>query len=109
MADQSNSWNEYSKLVLKELETLALGISNLSSEIQDLKRELALLKDREDKVEKLQDWKDKVSEVVSPTQLGEMSKDVKELKDFKTTAFTVFFVVQFLMGLAMFAINYFKK
>lgn len=108
MADQ-NSWNEYSKLVLKELETLALGISNLSSEIQDLKRELALLKDREDKVEKLQDWKDKVSEVVSPTQLSEMSKDVKELKDFKTTAFTVFFVVQFLMGIVMFILNYFKK
>jgi hypothetical protein len=108
MADQ-NSWNEYSKLVLKELETLALGISNLSSEIQDLKRELALLKDREDKVEKLQEWKEKVSEVVSPTQLGEMTKDVKELKDFKTTAFTVFFVVQFLMGIIMFVINYLKK
>ena len=108
MADQ-NSWNEYSKLVLKELETLALGISNLSSEIQDLKRELALLKDREDKVEKLQEWKDKVSEVVSPTHLNEMAKDVKDLKDFKTAAFTVFFVVQFLMGLVIFIINYFKK
>ena len=39
--NQSNSWNEYSKLVLKELETLAVGISNLGSDIQDLKREIA--------------------------------------------------------------------
>ena len=51
MSEQSN-WNEYSKLVLKELETLAVGISNLSTEIQDVKREIAIIKDREDKVEK---------------------------------------------------------
>ena len=105
----SSSWNEYSKLVLKELETLAVGISNLSAEIQDVKREIALIKDREDKVEKLTDWKEKVSEVVSPTQLAEMTKDVKELKDFKTKAITIFIVVQTIVGLALAVLNYIKK
>ena len=82
MSEQSN-WNEYSKLVLKELETLAVGISNLSTEIQDVKREIAIIKDREDKVEKISIWKDKVSEIISPSQLDTMVKEVKELKDFK--------------------------
>ena len=104
-----NSWNEYSKLVLKELETLAIGIANLNTEIQELKKEIALIKDREDKVEKLTDWKEKVSEVVSPTQLNEMVKDVKDLKDFKTRAITVFLVVQAIMGMVMVIINQLNK
>jgi hypothetical protein len=104
-----NSWNEYSKLVLKELETLAIGIANLNSEIQDLKKEIALIKDREDKVEKLTDWKEKVSEVVSPTQLSEIVKDVKELKDFKTRAITIFLVAQAIMAMAMAVINQLNK
>jgi len=107
-SDQNNSWNEYSKLVLKELETLAIGISNLSTEIQDVKREIALLKDREDKVDKLQDWKDKISEVVSPSQLAEMTKEVKELKEFKTKAITIFLVVQTIMAMAVTVLNYLK-
>jgi hypothetical protein len=104
-----NSWNEYSKLVLKELETLAIGIANLNSEIQDLKKEIALVKDREDKVEKLTDWKEKVSEVVSPTQLSEIVKDVKDLKDFKTRAITIFLVAQAIMGMVMVVINQLNK
>jgi predicted nucleic acid-binding Zn-ribbon protein len=103
-----NSWNEYSKLVLKELETLAIGIANLNSEIQDLKKEIALVKDREDKVEKLMDWKEKVSEVASPTQLAELTREVKDLKEFKTRAVTVFLVVQALMALAFSLLNYMK-
>ena len=104
----NNSWNEYSKLVLKELETLAVGISNLSNEIQDVKREIALIKDREDKVDKLQEWKDKISETVSPTQLAEMTKDVRDLKEFKTKAITIFVVIQTAMGIAMAILNYLK-
>lgn len=107
MSEQS-TWNEYSKLVLKELETLAVGISNLSTEIQDIKREIALIKDREDKVDKLVDWKEKISEVVSPSQLAEMAREVKELKDFKTKAITIFVVVQTIMGMAMAILNYLK-
>lgn len=107
MSDQSN-WNEYSKLVLKELETLAVGISNLSTEIQDVKREIALIKDREDKVDKLQLWKDKVSEIVSPSQLNDIVKDVKDLKDFKTKAVTIFVVIQTIMAMTMTILNYLK-
>ena len=103
---QNNSWNEYSKLVLKELETLAISISNLSNEIQDIKREIALVKDREDKVEKLQEWKDKVSDVISPTQLAELIREVKDLSEFKTKAITFFFVIQSIMVAALTLIKF---
>lgn len=107
MSDQSG-WNEYSRLVLKELETLAVGISNLSTEIQDVKREIALIKDREDKVEKLTEWKEKVSDIVSPSQLDQMVKDIKDLKEYKVKSMTVFAIVQFGMGLLMWYLSYSK-
>lgn len=94
-----NGWNEYSRLVLKELETLSKGITNLSTEIQGVKQEIALLKDREDKVEALQSWKETIAEVVSPSQLRELVKEVQELRAFKTKAITVFAIVQFILAI----------
>lgn len=96
-----NGWAEYSKLVLKELETLATGIEALRSELQDMKQELALLRAKEDKVDELKAWKEKIDEVASPTQLKDLTKEVEDLKLFKTKAITVFAVVQF--GMAFWA------
>ena len=100
-ASKQNGWNEYSKLVLKELETLAEGIKGLSTEIQELKSEIADLKAKEDRVKDIKDWKEKIDEVASPTQLAAAIKEVDDLKHFKTKAVTVFAVVQFIMALAV--------
>jgi len=62
-----NGWAEYSRLVLKELETLATGIEALRSELQDVKQELAKMQVREDKVDELKTWKEKIDEVASPS------------------------------------------
>ena len=96
--ENQNGWNEYSRLVLKELETLADGIEGLRSEIQEVKQELALQKVKEDKVSELKAWKERVDEVVSPTQIKSLVDEVESLKSFKTKAITTFVVVQFLMG-----------
>ena len=96
-----NGWGEYSKLVLKELETLAKSIEGLRNELQEVKQELAAIRAKEDKVEELKVWKEKIDEVASPTQLKEISSDVQELKIFKTKAVTVFAVVQFVMAAAL--------
>lgn len=96
-----NGWAEYSKLVLKELETLASSIQSLNTEIQDLKQEIARMREREDRVDELRAWKEKVDEVASPTQLQVALKEVDDLKQFKTKAVTIFAVVQF--GMAFFA------
>ncbi len=101
MSDDNNGWSEYSRLVLKELETLASSIQSLNSEIQELKQEIARMREREDRVDELRSWKEKVDEVASPSQMQTMVKDVEDLKMFKTKAITIFAVVQF--GMAFFA------
>lgn len=93
-----NGWNEYSRLVLKELETLSKGINLLGEEIQEVKREIALIKDREDKVNELREWKEAVGDVVSPSQLRDLVKEVQDLRAFKTKAITVFAIVQFVLA-----------
>jgi len=101
MNDNQNGWNEYSKLVLKELTTLAASIQSLNSEIQELKQEIARMREREDRVDDIKVWKEKIDEVVSPTQLQGYVKDIEDLRAFKTKAITVFAIVQFLMAAAV--------
>jgi len=98
---QENGWGEYSRLVLKELETLATGIESLRNEISDLKQQLAEMKVREDKVIELKAWKEKIDEIASPTQLRELTNEVESLKLFKTKAVTIFMVVQAVMATAL--------
>ncbi len=100
---EENGWGEYSRLVLKELETLAKGIEGLRTELQDVKQDLAAMRSREDKVDELRAWKEKIDEVASPTQMQTMVKEVEDLKLFKTKAVTIFAVVQFLMAAVVFA------
>ena len=91
---EQNGWNEYSKLVIAELERLNDGITNLNVEIQDLKQQIAELRVKEDFAKELWRWKKEVDEVASPTQLESTIKDVAELKTFKTQAITIWAVVQ---------------
>ena len=105
--DRQNGWNEYSRLVLKELETLSDGITALREEISDLKQEIARMREREDRVDELRAWKEKIDEVASPSQLQVALKEVDELKLFKTKAVTIFAVVQFAMAAAMWATKMF--
>jgi len=100
MSDE-NGWSEYSRLVLKELETLAINIQALNTEIQELKQEIAQMRAREDRVDDLKAWKEKVDEVASPSQLKELVDEIQNLKSFKIKAITVFTVVQFGMGAAL--------
>jgi len=103
-----NGWNEYSKLVIAELERLNEGIISLNTEIQDLKREIAEMKVKEDFAKELWKWKKEVNEVASPTQLKETVKDVSELKTFKTQAITVWLVVQALFAIALALLKFYK-
>ncbi len=100
-----NGWNEYSRLVLKELETLGNSIDGLRGELQEVKQELAKMQVREDKVDEIKAWKEKIDEVASPTQMKELVDEVAELKTFKTKAITIFAVVQFAMAAYVWAMK----
>ena len=91
---EQNGWNEYSKLVISELERLNDGITKLNVEIQDLKGEIKELKVKEDFAKEIWKWKQAVDEVASPSQLKYTIKDVADLKTFKTQAITIWAVVQ---------------
>ena len=97
----NNGWDTYSKLVLQQLETLASGIEGLRSELQHVKDQLTELKAKEDRVQDLKVWKEKMDDVASPPQLREAMSDIEELKIFKTKAVTMFMVVQSVMGFAI--------
>jgi transcriptional accessory protein Tex/SPT6 len=75
---------------------------------QYVKKELAELKAKEDKVNELKSWKKDVDEVVSPTQLKEYIKDINDLKSFKTVAITVWAIVQFLTAIGIAVARFFK-
>ena len=96
--NDQNGWNEYSRLVLQELERLSDSIEGLKGELQETQKELAAFRAREDKVNELRVWKDKIDDVASPTQLKELVVEVESLKTFKTKAMTAFVVTQFLMA-----------
>ena len=104
--NSDSGWGEYSRLVLKELETLAQGIKELNESLQDVKKEIAVIRAREDKVQELVSWKKRIDEVVSPSQLKDLQEEVESLKMFKTKAITIFTVVQFAMGAIVFAMNF---
>ena len=108
MSTEQNGWNEYSKLVINELERLNEGITNLNSQIIELRNEIGQLKGKEEAVKELKSWKQAVDEVASPTQLKELSTKVSELKTFKTQAVTIFLIVQGLVGIALALTHFFK-
>ena len=104
-SDSQNGWNEYSRLVLKELENLADNMDSLKSEFQDVKQEIAKIQVKEDKVDELRAWKEKIDDVSSPTQLKDLIVQVEDLKSFKIRAVTIFAVIQFGMAAAIWLMN----
>ena len=101
MSNNSNGWETYSKLVLKQLETLSGSIEALRSELQTVQTQLTELKAKEDRVQDLKAWKEKMDDIASPPQLRDAIQELEELKVFKTKAVTMFMVIQGVMGLAM--------
>jgi hypothetical protein len=101
--DSENGWNEYSKLVLKELDALGEAIQNLNTELQEVRKDILRLETKESKVDDLKNWKEKVDEVFSPSQMKELKDKVDSHENFKTKAITIFAVVQFAMALALFS------
>ena len=97
----SNGWETYSKLVLQQLETLSSGIEALRTELQDVKGQLTELKAKEDRVQDIKIWKEKIDDVASPAQLKTALEEIDDLKTFKTRAITIFMIVQALTGFVL--------
>jgi len=79
----------------------------LRSELQDVKNQLTELKAKEDRIQDIKIWKERMDEVISPSQIKVLVNEVEDLKLFKTKAVTIFMVVQFAMGSAIAMLGYF--
>ena len=105
--NDNNGWNEYSKMVLKELEVLSQGMASLKQDMEGLKREMTELRAKEDRVKELIEWKRRVDDVASPVQLRELQKEVSSLQDFKVKATTAFIAAQMVVAAAFAIIKLF--
>ncbi len=108
MSQDSPGWDQYSLLVLQQLESMSSGIDALRVELQDVKNQLTELKAKEDRVQEIKAWKERVDDIASPAQFKVALRDLDELKEFKTKAVTIFMVVQFGMGGALAMLSYFQ-
>ena len=100
MSDESkNGWDQYSKLVLKELEVLGASVTALREEINGMRGVLSEMKGNSvhttTVLNEIKQWKEKIDDITSPAGIAEMVDELEKLKDFKTKAVTVFVVVQF--------------
>jgi DNA repair exonuclease SbcCD ATPase subunit len=102
----NQGWETYSKLVIQQLETLNVGIESMRKELQDVKEQITKIKAKEDRLEELKAWKDKIDEVVSPSQMKYAMRELENLKTFKTKAVTIFAVIQFAMAAILFTMNF---
>ena len=99
-------WETYSKLVIAQLETLNTGIEGMRKELQDVKEQITKIKAKEDRLEELKAWKDKIDEVASPSQMKYALRELENLRTFKTKAVTIFAVIQFGMAAVLFIMNF---
>tara|TARA_R110000824_G_scaffold160833_2_gene335781 strand:- start:1714 stop:2055 length:342 start_codon:yes stop_codon:yes gene_type:complete len=104
-----NGWNEYSRLVLAELEKLNKRVDGLTTEVNEIKQEISKQEQVKYDLHDLKNWKHNVDEVSSPTQLKELQKEVESLKTFKTMSTTVWVVVQILFGIAVTILGLYLK
>ena len=81
----NNGWSEYGRLVLKELERLNEGQDQIRKDMDHKFNELNLrmteFKSTEKDVEELKEWKGKISEVWSPTQMRQSKNEVYDQKN----------------------------
>lgn len=93
-----NGWNEYSRLVLAELERLQENDEKIQETLNEINLKLGKFEAIEKDLEALNKWKRYMDDVASPNTLKEMKKDVAALNTFKTVATTVWAVVQIAFG-----------
>lgn len=105
MAEEKDSWGEYSKLVLKELERLNENYNSMRGDMDtrfsELNQKLTEFKNIEGKVASHSAWVEKVNDVWSPTQMKEAKDEIYKQKSRWVAAIAIITFVQILVGLGL--------
>ena len=105
MATEKDTWGEYSKLVLNELQRLNENYENLRSDVDkrlnEMNQKLTEVKNIEGKVATHSGWIDKVNDVWSPSQMKEAKDEIYKQKNRMTAVFSVLAFLQILITIAI--------
>jgi len=94
-----NGWNEYSKLVLAELERLNENDEKIQVILNEINLKLGRLDNIEKDIADIEKWKRYMDDVATPSTLKDIKKNVDSLLTFKTMATTIWAVVQIGFGI----------
>ena len=96
MAEET--WGEYSKLVLRELERLNENYETMRTDMDkrfgELNQKLTEVKNLEGKVDTQAKWVEKVNEVWSPTQMQSAKDEIYKQQNKWTAAIAIYTFVQ---------------
>jgi len=109
MEDNPNVWKEYGELLLKELERLnkqyeglredfGTKFEGLDEKLNQMNLDIHSVKGMESKVNFLAEWKEKVDDVMSPTQMKEMKDELYNQKGKWTSAIAILAFINFVLG-----------
>jgi DNA repair exonuclease SbcCD ATPase subunit len=102
---ESNTWGEYSKLVLKELERLNENYDKLRSDMDtkfnELNQKISEVKNIESKVNSNSNWIEKVNDVWSPTQMKEAKDEIYKQKTRWAATIAIITFIQVGIGIAI--------
>lgn len=102
MAEVKDSWGEYSKLVLKELERLNDNYEKMREDIgfrfQEMGKVLSDFKNTEKVVQDQKIWIEKVSDVWSPIQMKEAKDEIYKQKNKWIAAIAIISVIEIIIG-----------
>ena len=105
MAEEKDSWGEYSKLVLKELERLNENYNSMRTDMDirfnELNTKLTEVKNIEGKVDAHSSFIDKVNDVWSPSQMKEAKDEIYKQKGRWIAAIAIISFVQMLVGIGI--------
>lgn len=102
MSEQTGTWGDYSKLVLKELERLNENYDKMRTDMDmrfsELNQKIGELKNVEGKVEAHSTWIDKVNDVWSPSQMKEAKDELYRQKNRWAAAIAIIAFIQVAVG-----------
>lgn len=98
MSEADKGWNEYGKLVLKELERLNDNFESLRRDMDDRFKEIndkvSVIHSIEKTVADTESWVEKVNDVWSPQQMKEAKDELYSQKNKWTATVAVFVFIQ---------------
>ena len=84
----SNDWESWSKHILTDLERQNTKQEELRSKLEEIKHDITKIENMYGDVEDLKNWRNKISETITPDQMKNLINDVEKLKSAKIMIWT---------------------